>query len=324
MNERVRMKMLLAGTASTFLFCGCSLRVLTEVRADYPAQSAERVMVYGTDEAVPEGADTVGSIRVLDSGLTTKCRYAQVLQMAAERTAACGGNALHIDAHSQPNFWSNCHRLNGTMLRVPERVVTATTRQEIQRMEALQDEAEAARMLEKSMADEERPRQMLRVSVGPSWITSRVYVTQTRFFKGRRAIDVYADYEYQWRKGWGLGANFAYNRASFGSYGSFTQTYLGPSLLYAYRRPRRIGMEIALGLGVGYYAELGGYTAFGMGMQSRLGVEYLFTKHFGIGLQLISFSCYYPKPKEAEIVLKENEEYRLDRVSVQLGLQYYF
>ena len=116
MNKRVRMKMLLAGTAGAFLFCGCSPRVLTEVRADYPAQSAERVMVYGTDEAVPEDADTVGSIRVLDSGLTTKCRYAQVLQMAAERTAACGGNALHIDVHSQPNFWTSCHRINGTIL----------------------------------------------------------------------------------------------------------------------------------------------------------------------------------------------------------------
>ncbi len=169
---------------------------------------------------------------------------------------------------------------------------------------------------------EMRPQNMFRVAIGPSWISSKVYVTYNAYYKYRGALDVCADYEHLWQNGAGVGVNFASNHVSFDQYGSFTQTYLGPSFVYAYRWTKHIGLECALGLGCSFYAEQGGYNDVGLGTMCKLGVEYLCTEHFGIGLQYSAWSSYYSKPDDFQ--LANDEQYRLDRFGFQVGLHYYF
>ena len=311
----------LAMSACAGVLCGCSPRVHTSLQGQYPARSADSVRVYGLGETPPAMAETVGYIDVTDAGLTTQCRYPQVLKKAVERTAACGGNALSITQHMKPDFWSSCHRISGTMLLVPDSVVTASSHEEIQRMEVLQDEAVANRKLEEQKTVV-RPQDMFRLAIGPTWISSKVYITPQKYYKNRHATDICADYEHLWTSGLGLGVNFSHNHASFDRYGSFTQLYLGPSLVYAIRKVRHVGIECALGLGYSFYAEKGGYTDGGLGIMYKLGVEYLFTEHFGVGLQYNSWSNYYSKPDDFE--LSKDEEYRLDRWGFQLGVHYYF
>lgn len=303
------------------LICSCSPQVVTELHGNFPAQSADSVMIFGPSETPPDHADTVGNIRVTDAGLTAQCHYAQVLQKAVERTAASGGNALCINQHLKPDVWSSCHRIKGTMLLLPKGSVKVSSQDEIWRVDSLRDE-DVAGTAQNASKTADNLHNRLSVSAGLTWITSKIYVTPTDYYSNRRCWDLCADYEYLWNSGFGVGLNYALNHASFNHYGSFTQHYIGPSFVYVYRITRRFSSEVGLGLGYSYYSESGGYTDSAMGVMFKVGMEYLFTRHFGLGLQYRACGCSYTQPDGFE--LPKNEQYRLNRASIQLGVHYYF
>lgn len=64
------------------LLTACSPRVITKIKQELPARSADSVMVFLHGDPLPEECDTVGSIRVSDTGFTStsRCQYPQVLQ----------------------------------------------------------------------------------------------------------------------------------------------------------------------------------------------------------------------------------------------------
>lgn len=105
---------LLAATAM-LLLTSCSPKVVTNIVRTYPdIIPADSVYVIGLGEKVPNTAETIGRVSVVDRGTSTNCRYDQVLHLAQEATGKIGGNGLAITNHQKPSFWgSSCHQIYG-------------------------------------------------------------------------------------------------------------------------------------------------------------------------------------------------------------------
>lgn len=118
---------LLAATAM-LLLTSCSPKVVTHIVRTYPNPvPADSVYVIEPGDTVPNTAETLGSVSVVDRGTSRNCRYDQVLRLAQEATGKNGGNGLAITEHVKPSFWgSSCHQINALMLRLTDTKVNAT------------------------------------------------------------------------------------------------------------------------------------------------------------------------------------------------------
>jgi hypothetical protein len=76
------------------------------------------VNVYGTTQQAPTDAKLIGSLFIGDSGFTTKCNYAQVIEDAQNQARAMGGNIIVITKHKEPSIWgSSCHRITAEVYK---------------------------------------------------------------------------------------------------------------------------------------------------------------------------------------------------------------
>ena len=95
---------LLAVTA-ILLLTSCSPKVVTHIVRTYPNPvPADSVYVIEPGDTVPNTAETLGSVSVVDRGTSRNCRYDQVLRLAQEATGKNGGNGLAITEHVKPSF----------------------------------------------------------------------------------------------------------------------------------------------------------------------------------------------------------------------------
>jgi len=83
-----------------------------------PLDYKEEVRVFGINEQTPSNAEKLGIIKVGDSGFSTKCDYATVLDKAITEARKVGGNVLKIIEHKLPDFWSTCHRITAEVLKI--------------------------------------------------------------------------------------------------------------------------------------------------------------------------------------------------------------
>ena len=164
------------------MLAGCSTtpRVVADVTEMLPSQSAEKVVIYDTDKSVPAEARAIGKVSVTDGGMTPtyKCLYSNMLALAVRKTAESGGNALHIDEHRTPGFWtSSCHRIWGTMYVLPDSLVDGNAQKLILELEEEKDK-ELLAMTQEQIKRREKalnnPDNIFKVNVGPSWITSEL------------------------------------------------------------------------------------------------------------------------------------------------------
>ena len=92
------MKMLIFSLLLPLLLGSCAPKVLTHIEKKYPSRVvADEVHLYGVGQTVPETAERIGSVRVVDGGASTKCNYEQVVALAKQETAKSGG-AEALDA----------------------------------------------------------------------------------------------------------------------------------------------------------------------------------------------------------------------------------
>lgn len=101
-------------------FASCSPRVVKKIEKTLPPVEADsRVIVYDIGEIVPDFAETIGHVAVLDGGFTNKCDWETVLETAKREVRAAGGNGLEITGHSYPNQnGSTCHQMTGFILHL--------------------------------------------------------------------------------------------------------------------------------------------------------------------------------------------------------------
>ena len=317
----------------TAMLTGCSTapKVIADVTEVLPSQSAEKVMIYETDKSVPPEARAIGKVSVTDGGMTPtdQCLYGNMLTLAIKKTAESGGNVLHIDQHKTPNLGSTCHRIYGTMYVMPDSLLSGDTQSAILEMEEENDNELLAMAQEQIVRREkmlDNPKDILKMNIGPSWITSEV-ATPQRVYKSETGFGVGVDYQHYWRSGLGIGINYLYHSTTFNDTESIKMHYVGPSIVYSIKLGDKWRLDAALGIGYSVYKEeysgymFGDNSESNIGGLGQVGVEHMISDRIGIGLQFNSFTMRMKRPDNIDT--SRYDFYGIKRLDAQIGLRFY-
>lgn len=336
--------MLQISCAGVLFFYSCSPKITSFVPQEFPPLHPDSVRVYEEGDGVPGSAYSIGRVSVTDRGLTAKCNYAYMLGLAVKETAKKGGNGLYVNEHRYPNFWrSTCHEVFATMLRIPDFTVDSTDiydgekaiEQEMQLRKAYKDQVNA--FIERHRV----PSDMIKLSVGPAWITSRV-TTATGDYKNKIGTHVALSYVHYWRYGHGFGgiADYSYTlypdaSSSRHDDSSVNLLLFAPTYSYSQKIVKGWIWEVGLGIGLAICSNRfsqnipwGGFqrsmiTEAGVGLYTRLSTEYMFSKHWGAGIELSSTTLRFAEP-DGYKKTNTNESYGFNRFSVLGGFRFYF
>lgn len=108
--------------AAVWTMSSCSPKVHKHIIKEMrPAPNDSEVTVYNIGEIVPENAEVIGNVSVLDGGFTSHCDWETVLETAKQEVRAAGGNGIEIVQHSYPGQnGSNCHQIAAYMLNISD------------------------------------------------------------------------------------------------------------------------------------------------------------------------------------------------------------
>ena len=332
--------LLLVVVDSLLTSCQTAPRVVAELSESLPARSADSVIVFRTTDSVPASARIIGKVKVKDGGLTpTKdCLFPNMLALAVKKTAESGGNGFHIDEHRYPGIHgSTCHRVWGTMYLMPDSLITTDTRSVLQDMEMYEEDAiqaKASQMITNKRDQRlANPRDVLKMSAGPSWIVSE-FVTPYRIYKSKLGFSFGADYQHIWRTGLGIGVNFTYFGTSFDEGFSMRMFYLGPSIVGSLMCGQKWRWDVSVGLGFSHYMEEldGGYHSYygsysntsysenRLGTMLQTGLEYMLSKNISIGLQINLTTMSLKEPEGYD---NKYDFYGIRRIDPQIGVRCY-
>ena len=276
------MKQTLVLFAATLLLGGCSPKVITRIEKSYPQRVAEEeVEVYESKANVPKPSERIGSVRVLDSGFSVKCKYGQVIALAKRETAKNGGNAFAITWDKPPSIWgSTCHQIEGDMLWV------------------YNDSVERKPSVPASVTEEEQPKETAKfrhntfyANFGYSFTTRRIYAPAEATGHPKQGMDWQVGYDWVSRKGLGAGLMYSGYRSSYiydGVKNNVGMTYIAPQFVIK-QIFGRWTMEEKIGVGYIRYktsAKGSSDTSSGGGCNFLFGVGYLLTETVGIGTNL--------------------------------------
>lgn len=337
MNRRIK-TIVITMCAIMLACCQSAPKIVAELEGNYPARLADSVMVYEVGESVPAEAKVIGKVKVTDGGLTPtyKCLYGNMLALAIKKTAESGGNALRIDEHKKPaSFGSTCHRIWGTMMLVPDSLVNCGTTTSLQEIEMNKDK-ELADMTRGQISKVEKlfnnPYDILRMSIGPGWITSEIEASTSFYksvYKRKVGFSGSADYLHFWRYGFGLGANYQFYWASFDEGFDISMHYVGPCVAYGLNFGNRWRMDMTLGLGYTYFTESYRNGANNnqsasqsrLGFSSQLGIEYKVSEKVGLALQMNGFSVSLKRPEDIDT--DKYDFWGIKHIDAQLGFRIY-
>jgi len=314
--------------SAAVLLAGCSPRVVSEMyTTDYAPQAPDSVRVFLPDEPLPVGTTAIGTVKVKDTGFTTRGgSYAEVLRLAVGETARRGGDALLITEHRAPDLASTIHRLRGTMLHTGQPVDSDMAAQSqkslVARESDIAEERKQQTQTEWSERFENQPRDFVRMDVGPAWVTSEVLVGE-HTYKNRVGLNVLASYAHLWKWGFGLGLHYMHNKTSFEGIDTRIN-YFGPSLEYVVPL-KSFRFDMSMSIGYGRYTESYGSLSGSEGdvaFLSRLGLEYMLNKQVGLGLQYHVFTQHLDEPDGFQ--LEKDQFYGIRHLGIEIGLRYYF
>ncbi|SFW45045.1 Outer membrane protein beta-barrel domain-containing protein [Prevotellaceae bacterium HUN156] len=323
-------------TIATAALVGCSTlpKVTAETSEKLPSRSADSVMVYGEDKTMPEEARAIGRVKVTDGGMTAtyKCLFPNVIALAVKKTAECGGNALQIDRHKNPDLASSCHRIWATMYVLPDSMIKISSKTALQELEERNDAEILARVKGQKLLYEptyKGPQNIFKAGVGPAWIISDVE-TAGRIYKSKSGSVLTADYQHIWKSGFGVGLNYMCFDASFDEGFDMKIHYIGPSVLYSYMLNDNWRLEASFGIGYANYSESVTTIEYKyseshsyIGALSQLGVEYMLSKKVGLGLQVDIFTMRMNEPEGGKYSTEKYDFYGMRRFDTSLGLRFY-
>ena len=314
-NEHMKITNLTA-IASLLLLTSCSPRVITSIVKTYPDMiPADSVYVIGLGEKVPNTAETIGRVSVVDRGTSTNCNYDQVLHLAQVATGKSGGNGLALTNHEKPSFWgSSCHQISGLMLRLSDKDVDTLRTNPVQDMIDL--DLEVARQIR---ADRKLPANNFEFNIGYGWVTSQLYDAYGNSAGSKGGMDWKIGYQYIWSSGWGIGVNYFGSKTSF-EVGDIQLSYIAPECAWGMKSGKWI-FKGGLGVGLFLYNDPG-YKTSGLGVHASIGLEYMLSDHWGIGISANTMNASLPKQNNFE--LKDNEHSGITRFNLLGGLRWYF
>ena len=115
-------RLALFAAVAAFCMSSCSPKVHKHIIKEmHPVGNETEVTVYGIGDVVPENAEVIGNVSVVDGGFTTHCDWETVLETAKQEVRAAGGNGIEIVQHSYPGQnGSNCHQIAAYMLNISD------------------------------------------------------------------------------------------------------------------------------------------------------------------------------------------------------------
>lgn len=305
------------------LFLGsCAPKVLTEINNPHtPVVTANEVRLYEVGDSVPQSAELIGRVKVLDSGLSTHCQYDQVVALAKEKTAQSGGNALALTDHRKPSIWSSCHQIAGNMLLIDE-----TKRHETYTRATTPAEDS------KECNCEEQSRfrhNTFYANIGYSCIVSKFYMPLEATGHLKRGMDWMAGYDWVSTSGFGAGVMYSGYKSSYLLSDidfAVKLTYIAPQFVMK-QQFRQWSIEEKLGIGYFNYRESvkgsGSVSASGVGYNFLLGTEYHVSDLVGIGANIGYISGSLPEDKFGN-PNEEDGSTGIFRLHFNVGVRFHF
>lgn len=171
---------------------------------------------------------------------------------------------------------------------------------------------------------------VLKVSVGPSMTTSKMYYSESDYLSNVFGYEVAVNYEHPLGDhGWGMSVDVDYNYTPYDYIPNVSLLHIGAGVVYS-EVLKRVRLSAQLGVGVGYceekintyYEYLPNKARLGFSMSSRLGIEYMLSRKVGIGIDLASFRCYMSNDSGYD--LPGNEQYGIAHIAALLGVRFYY
>ena len=311
------------------ILTGCAPRVISDMYTyEFAPLPPDSVQVFQVDEPVPAGSIAIGTVKVVDNGLSVKGGYERVLRMAIGETARNGGNGLVVTDHRKPDMRSTIHRVWGTMLHIDQTAADTVVRASVQRAIARSVNVSQMQYGNSSQLIERKavknPENVFRVSIGPSWLMSR-YVTPFREYKSKCGFEVTADYEHLWKWGIGIGVNYLHSYTLIDEELTLRLNYFGPNLALGYMLGEKWRIGAGIGVGYGWCSESSRWVSHSEGNVAtlmRMSLEYLPTRDFGLGLQMNTMTLRLDRPDNFR--LQENEFYGIRTLGILAAVHFYF
>ena len=298
----------------------CSPSVSTQLTAVYPPQPTSAVNVLEEDQ-IPNSAQPVGKVAVIDRGLGFKCQFDKLLEVAKAQAAAAGANGLVLSEPMTANDVPPCNQVYGTMFLMTDNKVDPSQPNPV--LKAVSTERVAIANYRRKT---KLPNHILKVNVGPSFMTKRFDLNGTKL-KTKAGIDLSIDYARLWRTGWGFGFDLIHSMTNYKDNdfikdADLSLTYIGPSLVWSRKTTLGWRWEGTFGLGYSHYRQkISGvsHSGGGFGVMSKIGVDYCITDKFAIGVEINEMNEYFKAPKEYN---GDNLEFA--RINLQIGARYFF
>lgn len=328
------------------LAVSCTPKVGRSISKTYaPLPLNEPVEIYLDRESVPSGAEQLGTVKISDSGFTNKCDSASVVEHIKNEARQIGGNAAVITKHTRPSFWgSTCHQMEASLLNISD--FSAPPSLDAQMAEST---SKAPRLL---------PSMKIAANFGYGWRTAKTIDTDAAmkdYINDLKSGPVWdASFNYYFNDSYGLG--LLYNAYSANAnamasrdinydgvidgYGNLNTkdniTFIGPAFLIRLSQNQTWIFNMSVGIGyIGYTSkatflnETIKTTGATVGFQAGVGVEYKFSKNWGIGADLSSISgllnqvTLNENGRKSTIKLPEDQREGLGNIRLSMGVRYY-
>ena len=328
-------------------FTACAPRISTLMTKTYPSIKDDApVEIFMDARAVPSGSESLGIIRITDTGLTTQCDSVTVVEHLKSEARKAGGNAVVVTEYIRPSFWrSNCHQMAGTILRVSNfdsgAIAVNSDSAQFANVHVIKPERKLSRIT-------------FAADFGYGWRTARLDPDLSGFdrayYKGLMSGWVYdASFNYYFNDYYGLGLLYSAYIANQSMYGTDLSSgvegelktndliyFVGPAFLM--RLPlANEKWTLNCDIGAGYLNYISNRTfgrekarAYGatFGTYFNLGAEYKLEKNWALGLRLASIgggltSWTIEQNGYKEVIKADKGGEGLQQLQLLLGLRYY-
>lgn len=297
----------------------CSPRIMVNVMKSYPKTVSDSVHVFELGQVVPNAAEVIGRVAVVDNGFSTNCQYGDVLKLAKEKTAEVGGNGLMLTWHKMPSLINgSCHQIEGKMLHLTDMIIDTTVQNPIMEAETKQQE-----IIIKERKRVEAPANTFFLQVGYGLITSNLYMVEGNRLKKVSplgGLEWRFECNHTYKSGFGVSAIYTgYHReiSTSQDYANIYIHYVAPALTYTLRVDRFIG-RVGLGMGLGYY-DAGSSQCAGFASNIDLRLEYMLSKKIGVNFALSAINNTLSKEYQVG-----DEKPIIQRAAYTTGIQFYF
>lgn len=291
------------------------INATTDIVQQYPSKPAESVVVLEHGERLPDESTPIGNVNTKKGG--DECQRYALLKKAIRLTAAAGGNVLRLT-----NKGDSCHELNGIMALMPEgaslpQYVTVPHPALLWKDEP--DSTTRKRMFGNL------PRQVVKVSAGPAWLTSSLDSRGTKYKATKPGFMFAADLEFFGASEMGCAINFRGSSTSLGR-DHLTLFNFGVSLAQQFLLGQQWRLVWALGPGVGYHSsdDDSGWRFNALG---RISAEYMVTPNFAIGADLNGTIISLESTKPWWINQSDQyfgKSYMMGQVGLSVGVRLYY